>query len=105
MAFNAIKNRLDWRSTRRNLAELLYNELRANRDEIHACKKAGLSQRPSAIAGVYRGLLSSGNMKYLKERQNALYHLYVSMGRNEKGVVESISEQMSELHKIFQGSL
>ena len=104
LAFNTIKNRLDWRSMRRNLAELLYNELRANRDEIYTCQTAGLSQRPSTIDGVYSGLLSSGNMKYIKEHQVTLYRLYASMARNEKNVVDAISEQMRVLHKIFQGA-
>lgn len=102
LVFNQIKNWLDRRSMRIDVARLLYNELRANRDEIHECKKTGIPRRASIINGVYNGLISSGNMKYLKERQIALYRLYASMARNEADASDLISEQMRELQKIFK---
>ncbi|MDD9809814.1 MAG: hypothetical protein OXU25_08370 [Thaumarchaeota archaeon] len=47
--------------------------------------------------GVYRGLLSSGNMRYLAEHQLALHELYASMRRNDRGVLHKISRQIAML--------
>lgn len=102
LAFNWIKNMLDRRAMRKDMARLLYNELRANRDEIIECKKTGIPRRASAINGVYNGLISSGNIKYLRERQIALYRLYVSMARNDASAIDLISGQMKELQTIFK---
>lgn len=102
LAFNQIKNMLDKRAMRKDMARLLYNELRANRDEIIECKRTGVPRRASVINSVYNGLMASGNMKYLKEHQITLYRLYVSMTRNDTNAIDLISTQMRELQKIFK---
>lgn len=83
-------------------ARLPCNGLRANRDEIHERKKAGVPRRASAISCVHNGPMPPGSIKHLKGRQIALYRLHATMARNEDNATDLISQQMRELQKIFK---
>ena len=102
LAHDHIKTKKDSNTMRKNMAQLLHNELEANADEIDSYTQKGIDDRPSVINNVYNGLLSSGNMRYLMDHQYSLYLLYVRMGRCEPDVVDSIRETLENLEQIFQ---
>jgi len=101
LAYNRVKTRSDNKEMRESMAKLLHSELKANADEIDSYIQEGIRERPSIVDGVYSGLLSSGNMRHLMDHQESLYHLYVSMRRNEPDVSDGIRSQMASLEQIF----
>lgn len=86
---------------RKNMAELLRNELAANANEIELYGKSGIRERPSITDVVYNGLLSSGNMRYLIDHQNSLYLLYAGMRRSDPDTVPEIRKKIKNLEQIF----
>lgn len=101
LAYNRVKTKNDNKTMRENMAELLYNELQANVNELDTYIQKGMRERPSTIDTVYSGLLSSGNMRHLMDHQDSLYHLYVGMRRNEPDVSAGIRKKMKSLEQIF----
>lgn len=101
LAYNHVKTKNDNKTMRENMAKLLYNELKANVNELESYIQKGIRDRPSTIDTVYSGLLSSGNMRYLMDHQESLYHLYVGMRRNEPDVSAGIRKKMNNLEQIF----
>lgn len=100
-ALNRLKTRNDNKTMRRNMAELLHNELVTNATEIDRYNQRGFHEGPPIADNVYNGLLSSGNMRYLMDHQNSLYLLYVSMRRNDPDVAIDIRKKAENLEQIF----
>ena len=84
-------------STKKGLVKLLCGELQANHKMLETLTREGLPPRVEISDDVYRGLLSSGNMRYLAPHQKSLHALYASMRRNDHGVMEEISRQIEVL--------
>ena len=59
-----------------SFAQILGSELVENRKSLMRAEKRGKSTAPMWIDGVYRGLLATGNIRYLRKHQEALYGLY-----------------------------
>jgi len=85
------------KSIKKGLARILCTELQANHGMIRALARRNLSAPVEISDDVYRGLLSSGNMRYLARHQMGLYDLYASMRRNDQDVMDKISRQMAML--------
>jgi len=98
---NRLKTSNDKKTMRKNMAELLHNELVTNATEIVRYNQKGLHEGPPIADNVYNGLLSSGNMRYLMDHQNSLYLLYVSMRRNDPDVAIDIRKKVESLEQIF----
>lgn len=81
-------------STKKGLARMLCVELQVNYSMIKTLARRGMPASVKISDDVYRGLLSSGNMRYLARHQLRLYDLYASMRRNDRGVLSRISAQM-----------
>jgi len=72
-----VRSWADGRRVTQSLARALHFELEENQREIMSARFSGLSQaNPIKIDGVYRGLLASGNIRYLHKHQESLYRLY-----------------------------
>lgn len=85
------------KSIKNGLARMLCGELQVNYIMIKTLARSGLPPPVEISDDVYRGLLSSGNMRYLEGHQMRLYELYASMRRNDQGVMDKISRQMAML--------
>lgn len=85
------------KSTKKGLARILCVELQANYNVLKTLARRNLPVPVEISDDVYRGLLSSGNMRYLAKHQTGLYDLYASMHRNDQDVMNKISKQMAML--------
>lgn len=59
-----------------SLAQVLGSELDENRRALIKARRRGKRAAPMKINDVYRGLLATGNMRYLRKYQEELYRLY-----------------------------
>jgi len=83
-----------------SLAQVLGSELAENRRILTGVEKRGRRASPMRVDGVYRGLLASGNIRYLRRHQEALYRLYSTTGADDPGLPAALEAAIVEIGNV-----
>jgi len=75
-----------------SLAQVLGSELAENRRILAKAEKRGRRATPMRVDDVYRGLLATGNIRYLRRHQEALYRLYSTTRADDPDLLSALED-------------
>lgn len=80
-----------------SLAQVLGSELAENRRILTRAEKRGRPATSMRIDGVYRGLLATGNIRYLRKHQEALYRLYSTTRADDPDLLSALEDAIGSI--------